>query len=568
MVFGPHWAGVPAEPIGSSPAAGLRCVRRNGRWLEPVGSGSILVVSGPSGVRYARVGGVSLAYQTWGSGSATIVAIPPLAQNIELTWERPEYRTTLERLGSFAQVLHFDKRGTGASDRTAHMPTMDERVEDLRAVMAHAGIERAHLLGVSEGGPMALALAATYPDLVEGVVLVNSGARIVGDATVEELVALRNGYAIFADRWGTEDTVALDVLAPSLAANEGYRAWEPRYERQSASPAAMRELLEMIETIDVRPLLPLISAPILALHRRGDRVVSVDRAREVVAGAPSARLVVLDGDDHMAQAGDVHAWLDHVESLITGVVSKPTGPGVGVGPVIRTMGGFAVQIGNEDVPMRSWGSRRARQLCKRLAVAAGQPVPREQLIDLLWPDDADGSRLGARLSVLLSNIRRVLGGGLIADRAAVALDTSAVRLDLRVFYDSLADGDDAAAVRTYAGTVLPEDAYDDWAAEANEVARRAVIGAHRRLATAAADVGSVNDVVQHTTAILELDVFDEQAHELLVTMLHRADRTGDASRADERYRRAMAELGVRPQELLGGRGVESRSKGSTTMIGA
>jgi pimeloyl-ACP methyl ester carboxylesterase len=121
-----------------------------------------------------------LAYQTWGSGPATVVAIPPLAQNIELTWERPEYRTMLERLGSFARVLHFDKRGTGASDRTARVPTMDERVEDLRAVMDHAGIERAYMLGVSEGGPMAIALAATYPDRVEGVVLMSSGARIYG----------------------------------------------------------------------------------------------------------------------------------------------------------------------------------------------------------------------------------------------------------------------------------------------------------------------------------------------------------------------------------------------------
>lgn len=511
-------------------------------------------------MRYARVGGVSLAYQTWGSGPATVVAIPPLAQNIELTWERPEYRTTLERLGSFAQVLHFDKRGTGASDRTTHVPTMDERVEDLRAVMAHAGIERAHLVGLSEGGPMALALAATYPGLVEGVVLVNSGARIVGDLTAAELTALRKGYATFADRWGTEDTVALDVLAPSLAADAGYRAWEPRYERQSASPAAMRELLEMLVTIDVRSLLCSVSAPVLALHRRGDRIVSVDRSREVVSGAPSARLIVLDGEDHMAQAGDVHAWLDHVEAFTTGTVSsatRPPPPTQQVRPAIRTMGGFRVRVGDDDVPMASWGSRRARQLCKRLAVAAGQPVPREQLIDLLWPDEADDSRLGARLSVLLSNVRRVLGGGLVADRAAVALDVSAVTLDLREFYDALAEGDDRRAVRVYAGTVLPEDVYEDWAAEASEVAGRAVIGARRRLATAAVDAGNVDDVVRHTMAILELDGFDEQAHELLVTTLHFAGRTGDASRADERYRHAMAQLGVRPQELLGGRTVES-----------
>jgi pimeloyl-ACP methyl ester carboxylesterase/DNA-binding SARP family transcriptional activator len=508
-----------------------------------------------------------LAYQTWGSGTATIVAVPPLAQNIELTWERPEYREMLERLGSFAQVLHFDKRGTGASDRTAHMPTMDERVEDLRAVMAHAGLERAHLLGVSEGGPIALALAATYPDLVAGVVLVNSGARVIGDASTEELAALREGYAVFADRWGTEATVALDVLAPSLASDEGYRAWEPRYERQSASPSAMRELLEMIETIDVRSLLPSISAPILAVHRRDDRVVSVDRAHEVIAGAPSAHLVVLDGDDHMAQAGDVHAWLDHVEAFITGAVNRPARQTAVVRPVIRTMGGFAVLIGNDHVPMTAWGSRRARQLCKRLAVAAGQPVPREQLVELLWPDEVDRTPMGARLSVLLSNVRRVLGGGLIADRAAVALDVSAVRLDLRDFYDALADGDDNRAVRAYAGTVLPEDAYDDWAAEASEIALRAVIGARRRLATAAAEVGNVDEVVRQTTAILELDVFDEQAHELLVTTFRRVGRIGDASRADERYRDAMKELGVRPRELLDGDGIKRQSKGSATTIG-
>lgn len=509
-------------------------------------------MTGASPVRYARVGRVSLAYQTWGAGPATIVAIPPLAQNIELMWERPEYRTMLDRLGSFARVLHFDKRGTGASDRAARVPTMDERVEDLRAVMAHAGIARAHLLGVSEGGPMALALAATYPDLVASVVLMSSGARIHGDATPEGRVAAREWNRLFADRWGTEETITLDVFAPSLASDRSYRAWEPRYERQSASPAAIRELLEMIETIDVRPLLPAVTAPTLVLHRRGDLVIPLARSREVAAGVPCARLVELDGDDHMAQAGDVHAWLDHVEAFITGSVSPGRVPVAShhSRPAISIMGGFTVRHGDEEVVPTAWGSRRARQLCKRLAVAAGQPVPREQLIDVLWPGEADVSRMGARLSVLLSNIRRVLGGGLVADRAAVALDVTAVQLDLRTFYDALARGDDVAAVRTYGGPVLPEDAYEDWASEAREMALRAVIGAHRRLATAAAAVDHVDDVVHHSSAIIELDPFDERAHELLVTTLAGAARPGEAARADARYRQAMAELGVRPQELL------------------
>lgn len=506
-------------------------------------------MTGPSPVRYARVGAVSLAYQTWGEGPATVVAIPPLAQNIELTWERPEYRRMLDRLGSFARVLHFDKRGTGASDRTMRMPTMDERVEDLRAVMDQAAVERTHLLGVSEGGPMALAFAATYPDRVDGVVLMSSGARIWGDATDEERTVGRAWNDVFVDRWGTEDSVTLSVFAPTLAADPGYRAWEPRYERQSASPAAIRELLEMIETIDVRPLLPSIPVPILALHRRGDRVIAVERSREVAAGAPRARVVELDGIDHMAQAGDVHAWLDHVEAFVTGTVAeRRTTPASGGSAVIATMGGFAVRVGGSEVPQTAWGSRRARQLCKRLAVAAGQPVPREVLIEMLWPDASDGGPLGSRLSVLLSNIRRVLGGGLVADRAAVALDLSVVDLDLRRLLDALARGDDLAAVEAHAGRVLPEDAYEDWAIEADERVVRAVIGARRRLAAMAT---ATDEIVRHTAAILDLDPFDERAHEVLVRTLSAADRAGDAARADQRYRQRMAELGVRPQELLG-----------------
>jgi pimeloyl-ACP methyl ester carboxylesterase/DNA-binding SARP family transcriptional activator len=508
-------------------------------------------VTGPAPVRYARVGGLSLAYQVWGSGPATIVAIPPLAQNIELTWERPEYRTMLDGLGAFARVLHFDKRGTGASDRTTHMPTMDERVEDLRAVMGHAGIDRAYLLGVSEGGPMALAFAATYPDAVDGVVLISSGARIHGDVTPEQMEAARAWNDEFAERWGTDDSVTLDLFAPSLAADDDYRTWETRYERQSASPAAIRELLEMIETIDVRPLVPDVAAPVLALHRRDDPVVPVDRCREVVALAPSARLVELEGADHMAQAGDVHSWLVHVEEFVTGTVAtRPRSTPPALRPRLSTMGGFIVRVGDELVPMTAWGSRRARQLCKRLAVAGGRPVPRDQLVEMLWPDEPDPGRLGSRLSVLLSNIRRVLGGGLIADRAAVALDLTAVDLDLRELHDALARGDDAAAVAVYAGPVLPEDPYEDWASDANATIARCIVDAHRRLATAAASDGDVDAVVDHASAILAIDPFDERAHELTVTTLVSAGRRADALRADERYRRAMAELGVRPHELI------------------
>lgn len=497
-------------------------------------------------MQYARVAGVSLAYQTFGSGPATIVAIPPMAQNIELTWERPEFRRMLTRLGSFARVLHFDKRGTGASDRSVHLPTMDERVEDLVAVMDAAGFQRAHLLGVSEGGPVALLFAATYPDRVDGVVLVGAGARI---SAASQPAVFRE---MFLDRWGTDDTITLEIFAPSVAADAAYRAWEPRYERQSATPTAMRELIEMIDAIDVRPLFASISAPVLLLHRRGDRVVPVELARETAAGLPRAQLVELDGEDHFAQVGDVDAWLDHVEEFTTGSVGRRV-PWVAAGAVraeIQTMGGFGVRIDGQDVPLTAWGSRRARQLCKRLAVAGGQPVPRDELVEMLWPDEPDPVRLSARLSVLLSHVRRVLGGGLVADRHAVRIDRTAVRIDLLAISDALVRGDDAAAVAAYRGPLLPEDAYEDWATAAREHLLFAVVGARRRLAARAASAAQHDDVALHTAAILELDPYDERAHELLVRALAAAGHRGDACRADDRYRRRMAELGVRPQPLL------------------
>lgn len=502
-------------------------------------------------MRYARVAGVSLAYQTWGDGPVSIVAIPPLAQNIELTWERPEYRRMLNRLGSFARVLHFDKRGTGASDRTLRMPTMDERVEDLRAVMADAGIQRTHLLGVSEGGPVALSFAATYPAQVDGVVLVGSGARTVPDQSPEERVAGRERLERFIDCWGTDSSITLRAFAPSVACDPAYSAWQPRYERQSASPAALRELLDMVDAIDVRPLLGSVAAPVLVLHRRDDQVVPVELAREAAAGLPHAQLVVLEGSDHFAQIGDVDAWLDHVERFTTGAVTArpPAGTEQRRSTQIRTMGGFAVLLDGESVPPAAWGSRRARQLCKRLAVALGEPVPRDELVEMLWPDEDRSDRLGPRLSVLLSNVRRVLGGGLLADGAAVRLDLTAVQLDLHDVHDAAARGDDAAVVAAYRGPLLPEDPYDDWAIAARDRLSLRLIGAHRRLAAAAREQ---DRAAAHATAILDLDPYDERAHELLVRMLAAAGRRGDAVRAEERYRQRMDELGVRPQSLLTG----------------
>ena len=386
------------------------------------------MLSVPS-TRYARCGGVSLAYQDFGQGRVTLVAVPPLAKNIEIAWECAQYRHYFERLASFSRYVHFDKRGTGASDQTVPVPSLDTRVDDLRAVMDAAGVDRAFLWGASDGGPTAMLFAVTYPDRVEGLILDGTAASLVppsGSPAVEKRRLAREAWL---DRWGTDETLTLAFMAPSVASDPWYRAWQPRYERQSASPAALRDLVCMVDELDVTAVLSAINVPTLARHRVDDAVVPIRRARETVAAIPGARLVEFPGADHFVHTGsDVDPWLDVVQEFITGARPRSRRNQLGHRPrrdgavtIIRTLGGFAVVVGDEEVPLPVWGSRRARQLCKRLAAARGQPVPREQLIDLLWPEDLGEQRLSARLSVQLSTVRRVLGGGVVADRDSVRL---------------------------------------------------------------------------------------------------------------------------------------------------
>lgn len=509
-----------------------------------------LVDVGP--IRYARNDGVSLAYQTWGSGPVTIVGIPPLAQNIELAWERTEFRHIVERLGSFARVVHFDKRGTGVSDRTSGVPTLDQRVDDTRCVMDAAQIERAVLMGMSEGGPMALLFAVTYPQRVQALVLVTTAATFIPTGETREARQARMAWVRrWIETWGTDESMTLDAWAPTAAKDAGYRQWQSRYERHSATPAALGELYGMLDGIDVRPILDQIAVPTLILHRRDDPAIRAERAQELAAMIPGAQLVVVPGCDHFPNVGDTDAWLDAIERFVTGTVAYRPAPAVAaVGvPEIRTMGGFGVRIGDHEVPLSAWGSRRARQLCKRLAVALGQPVTRDELAEMLWPDE-NIERLPARLSVQLSTVRRILGGAIVADRSAVRLDMTAVHLDLDLLHRALADGDDQHAVDNYHGELLPEDTYEDWALAPRAQLRDLIIGAHRRLAITASGAGRHDTAAEHLARLLDLDLYDERAHEQRTIALVAARRPGEAQRADERYRAAMAELGIRPRELL------------------
>lgn len=501
--------------------------------------------------RYARSGDVSLAYQVFGDGPVTIVSVPPLAKNIEIAWESAQYRRYFDRLASFSRYVHFDKRGTGASDRTVPVPSLDTHVDDLRAVMDAAGVDRAFIQGVSEGGPMAMLFAVTYPDRVAGLILDSTAASIVplseSREAREQRLAVRE---MWLERWGTEQSLTLAAMAPSVASDPWYRAWQPRYERQSASPSALRDLVSLIEEIDVSAILPSIDVPTLARHRVDDAVVSIGWARETIAAIPGARLVEFPGADHFVHTGDdVDSWLDLVEEFTTGSRTHPrrmsSAQLAPAGPVaIRTLGGFGVDVGGREVPLTAWGSRRARQLCKILAAAGGQPVPRDQLIEALWPDGVAAERLGARLSVQLSMVRRILRGGIVADRASVRLDLDEVRLDLDDLHRCVEAGDLPRVMNLYRGEFLPEDAYEDWAVPARDRARRAYVRAAHSLALHAEEVGDHARAADYAGRVLEADPFDESGHHRLITALAAEGRLGEARHAYDTYAVRMNELGV------------------------
>jgi pimeloyl-ACP methyl ester carboxylesterase/DNA-binding SARP family transcriptional activator len=502
-------------------------------------------------VRFARVGDVSIAYQVFGDGPATILTIPPMAQNIELLWERPEHREVFERIGRFARLVHFDKRGTGASDRTVPIPTLDERVDDTKAVMDAAGIDRAVLSGVSEGGPMALLFAVTYPERVSALMLHSTAAVLIRDEAAEDRETRHALIDLWLDRWGTDDTLTLQHFAPSAYADPSYRAWQPRYERQSASPAALRDLVSMYEQVDVEDVLTRVEVPTLVLHRRGDRVIPIDEARKLASAIPNARLVELDGSDHYPHVGDVHTWIDEVEAFVTGVAPTPVTNRRRTtrSTAVRLLGGFAVVRGGRDVPLSEWGSRRARLLCRRLAAACGEPIPREQLTDLLWPDEADIGRLGARLSVQLSTVRRVLGGGVVADRDTIRIDPDQVGIDLVELHRAVDDGRTGDAVATYRGDLLPEDLYEAWAEAPRERARSAYASALRAEADGALADQDLDRAIDLARRLLGLDPYDTDAHRRLVRALDAGTQHGEARRARDRYAARMHELGIEPEPL-------------------
>jgi pimeloyl-ACP methyl ester carboxylesterase len=294
-------------------------------------------VLGAPEIRYARSGEVHIAYQTFGEGPP-LIGIPPFAQNIEAMWNDPTglLPRFLNRIAGFATVTHFDKRGTGLSDRVSGFSGIEDRIDDIRAVMDAAGIERANVGGISEGGPMAMLFAATYPERVDKLMLCGTAARFSSTSDYphglppNELDGLAEQVV---EHWATPESLLLPYWMPSLVGDEVAARWMPTYERACASPGAIREIWKFIRDIDVRAALPAIQAPTLVLHRTDDLIVAVDHGRYLVEQIPDAYLVEVPGTDHVPWVGDADTVLDHMEEFLTGT----TQPRLDVDRVLATV---------------------------------------------------------------------------------------------------------------------------------------------------------------------------------------------------------------------------------------
>jgi len=272
--------------------------------------------------RYAINHDVHIAYQVVGDRPVDLVYTPGIWSNLDVMWEWPSWARYLERLASFSRLILFDMRGVGLSDRGDEPPVLELQMDDVRAVMDAAGSESAAIFGGARGAAMTMLFAATYPERTRALILYAPSAKTVrsedwpyGRTEAEQ----QRFFDRFTAEMGTGEN--LDMQAPSHDA--AFKRWWARFERLGASPGAWKELATILSQLDVRAVLPLVQAPTLVLHRRGDRVIDVGQGRAIAERIPNARFVELAGDDHLPILGDSDAIVDEIEEFLTGVRSAP-----------------------------------------------------------------------------------------------------------------------------------------------------------------------------------------------------------------------------------------------------
>ncbi len=273
--------------------------------------------------KYAKSGDINIAYQVIGSGPLDLICVIGWVSNVEYLWEEPSVSKFFKRLAKFSRLIIFDKRGTGLSDRVKNLPTLEERMDDMRAVMDATGSQKAALLGISEGGSMCALFAATYPERTIALIMLGSFAKRIWDPEYPWAPTMQERKKFFdAITAGWGGSVDIDTIAPSMSNDKRFKKWWATYLRRSTSPGDALSFAKMNTEIDIRGILHSIHAPSLILHRKGDRDANIEEARYIAQKIPGATLVEFEGEDHLPWVGETDLILDEIEIFLTGTLKE------------------------------------------------------------------------------------------------------------------------------------------------------------------------------------------------------------------------------------------------------
>ena len=269
--------------------------------------------------KYTKAGNINIAYQVVGDGPIDIVLVPGWISNIDVFWEDPAMVRFLNRLASFSRLILFDKRGTGLSDRVTDTPMLEERMEDVNAVLDAVGSKEAVLVGYSEAGTMVALFAATYPERTHSIIMIGSFARRIRTDDYPFGAAPEAYQAFINDienNWG--GPVGMAARVPSKVHDEQFKSWWSKFLRMGASPSTAEAITRMNMEVDVRNILPSIKVPTLIIHADGDLVIGLDHGKYLAENIPNARLVVVRTDDHIPWIGAPNKILEEIEEFVTG----------------------------------------------------------------------------------------------------------------------------------------------------------------------------------------------------------------------------------------------------------
>ena len=269
----------------------------------------------PIRTRYAKNGDISVAYQVFGEGDVDLIMVPGFISHIENYWDEPRLAQWLRKLGSFSRVILFDKQGTALSDRSSKAPVMDERMDDVSAVMDAVGIEKAALFGISEGGSLAALFAASHPQRSQALILYGAFAQFKSWFPTQE--ALEGLFQYIDTAWGSGES--LPMFAPNMVDDLALKEWWGKFERLGGSPGAAKKIMLLNSQIDITDILPTVNVPTLIIHRKDDVTVNVEGGRLLADRIPNAKYVELSGADHLPFVGEnSNQILDEMAQFLTG----------------------------------------------------------------------------------------------------------------------------------------------------------------------------------------------------------------------------------------------------------